>query len=168
MQKALSVIKETKGSNPKKKSAPIWTLSKSSNFFEQCLEKFGFGLDPPPPLDNVQIKADFFFGIASLSYTGFGHSKSQRTSKLHWFKKYGNFDEVGGFCLLLELHQEGSARCLRSIIFKQISYFFITLHDLATQCNFNQNCAIFNRPRLLAFLRSFFCEKTYSEMYILS
>ena len=40
---------------------------KSAILFFKCLKQFGFGFDPPPPLDNVQIEADFFLGIASLS-----------------------------------------------------------------------------------------------------
>ena len=48
--------------------------------------------------------------INRLVLTGLGHSKSRRTSKLHyWFSSYGDFAEVGGVCLLEELHWEGSA-----------------------------------------------------------
>ena len=37
----------------------------------------------------------------AFSYNFLGESKSQRTSKLHyWFKSYGDFGEIGGFFLL--------------------------------------------------------------------
>jgi len=33
---------------------------------KKYLEQFGFRLDTPPPLDNIQIEADFFLRIGSF------------------------------------------------------------------------------------------------------
>ena len=36
---------------------------------QKCLEQFGFGLDPSPPLGQCPNQSRFFFGITSLSLT---------------------------------------------------------------------------------------------------
>ena len=64
--------------------------------------------------------------INRLSVTGLGHSNSLRSSKSYdWFKSYGNFLN-GIFCLLAQLHQEGSppTSCAAGLFFFSYSHFF--------------------------------------------
>ena len=56
-----------------------------------------------------------FQSLNRLSYNFLGESKWWRASKSQYlFKSYGNFSKGEGFCLMVELHGEGSGRSLQS------------------------------------------------------
>ena len=57
---------------------------KKVHYFKECLEQFGFGLDPPSPtFGKCPNRSRFFVGIASLSNTPF--DKRSLIHRKVWF-----------------------------------------------------------------------------------